>query len=111
MANPFTAQDLAFDEETFSGTARLFPLPNLVLFPHVVQPLHVYEERYREMVVDALASDKLVTMAVLKPGWEIDYESRPAIESIGCLGKIVAHWLTIGSRTVALICCCWACGE
>src|SRR4051794_5768632 len=31
----------------FSGLARLFPLPNLVLFPHVVQGLHVFEPRYR----------------------------------------------------------------
>ena len=29
----------------FSGTVRLFPLPNLVLFPHVVQGLHIFEPR------------------------------------------------------------------
>ena len=33
--------DLAFSSEEFSGRARLFPLPNLVLFPHVIQPLHL----------------------------------------------------------------------
>ena len=43
----------------FAGTARLFPLPNLVLFPHVVQPLHVFEPRYRQLTADALAGDRL----------------------------------------------------
>lgn len=89
--NPWNAQDLTFDESTFSGVGRIFPLPNLVLYPHVVQPLHVFEERYCEMVEDALAGDRLIAMAILEPGWEIDYEGRPPIAPIGCLGKIIAH--------------------
>jgi Lon protease-like protein len=88
---PWNAEDLDFDADTFSGVTRLFPLPNLVLYPHVMQPLHVFEERYREMVEDALAGDKLIAMAVLEPGWENDYESRPPIAAYACLGKIVAH--------------------
>jgi Lon protease-like protein len=88
---PWNAEDLDFDADTFSGVARLFPLPNLVLYPHVMQPLHIFEERYREMVEDALAGDKLIAMAVLKPGWEQDYESRPPVSPYACLGKIVAH--------------------
>jgi Lon protease-like protein len=87
----WNAPDLEFDAETFSGVARLFPLPNLVLYPHVMQPLHVFEERYREMVEDALAGDKLIAMAVLEPGWEGDYDSRPPVSQYACLGKIVAH--------------------
>jgi Lon protease-like protein len=88
---PWNAEDLDFDADTFSGVARLFPLPNLVLYPHVMQPLHIFEERYREMVEDALAGDKLIAMAVLEPGWENDYESRPPVAPYACLGKIVAH--------------------
>jgi uncharacterized protein len=88
---PWNAEDLDFDADTFSGVARLFPLPNLVLYPHVMQPLHIFEERYREMVEDALASDKLIAMAVLEPGWEQDYDSRPPVAPYACLGKIVAH--------------------
>lgn len=88
---PWNAEDLDFDADAFSGVARLFPLPNLVLYPHVMQPLHIFEERYREMVEDALAGDKLITMAVLEPGWERDYESRPPVAPYGCLSKIVAH--------------------
>jgi Lon protease-like protein len=88
---PWNAEDLDFDADTFSGVARLFPLPNLVLYPHVMQPLHIFEDRYREMVEDALAGDKLIAMAVLEPGWEDEYDSRPPIAPYACLGKIVAH--------------------
>lgn len=89
--NPWDAAELSFNASTFSGVVRLFPLPNLVLYPHVMQPLHIFEGRYREMLEDALAGDRLITMAVLKPGWETDYESRPPISSYACLGKVVAH--------------------
>ncbi|TWT48698.1 LON peptidase substrate-binding domain-containing protein [Botrimarina hoheduenensis] len=80
-----------FDESQFGGVARLFPLPGVSLFPRLVQPLHVFEERYRALMEDALADDGLIAMAVLKPGWEPDYPSRPALEPVACLGKIVAH--------------------
>jgi Lon protease-like protein len=88
---PWDATELDFDAATFSGVVRLFPLPNLVLYPHVMQPLHIFEERYREMLEDALAGDQLIAMAVLEPGWEADYDSRPPIEQYACLGKVVAH--------------------
>jgi ATP-dependent Lon protease len=89
--NPWEATELSFDASAFSGVVRLFPLPNLVLYPHVMQPLHVYEERYRELLCDALATDKLIAMSVLRPGWEQDYDSRPPISEFACLGKVVAH--------------------
>lgn len=88
---PWEAAELNFDARTFSGLVRLFPLPNLVLYPHVMQPLHIFEDRYREMLEDALAGDQLITMAVLEAGWETDYESRPPISEYACLGKVVAH--------------------
>jgi len=74
----------------FSGTARLFPLPNLVLFPQVMLPLHIFEPRYREMTEEALAGDRLIAMVLLKPGWEEEHEVRPALHPIVCLGRIVA---------------------
>jgi Lon protease-like protein len=74
----------------FDGTTRLFPLPNLVLFPYVIQPLHIFEPRYRQMTADALAGDRLISMVLLRPGWEESHEARPAVHAIGCLGKIVA---------------------
>jgi Lon protease-like protein len=104
--------DILFNGESFSGQARLFPLPNLVMFPHVIQPLHVFEPRYRELMQDALAGDKLIAMAVLAPGWENDYEGRPALRPVACLGRIATHerlpdgrfnMLLLGLRRVLLV--------
>jgi uncharacterized protein len=92
--NPWDATDLAnldFEAASFCGVARLFPLPNLVLYPHVMQPLHIFEERYREMLEDALADDRLIAMALLEPGYEQDYDGRPPIAEHACLGKVVAQ--------------------
>jgi uncharacterized protein len=72
----------------FGGTARLFPLPNLVLFPHVVQPLHVFEPRYRQMTADALDDDRLIALVLLRPGWEEDYHKRPPVHAVACLGRV-----------------------
>ena len=72
----------------FGGMVRLFPLPNLVLFPHVIQPLHVFEPRYRQLMEDALGSDRLMAIALLRPGWEDDYHKRPPIHPVVCIGRI-----------------------
>ena len=66
----------------------IFPLPNVVLFPNVFLPLHIFEPRYREMVADALKNDRMIGMALLRPGWQGDYEGRPAVYPIGCSGVI-----------------------
>jgi Lon protease-like protein len=71
-----------------SDLLPIFPLPNVVLFPNVFLPLHIFEPRYREMVADAVASDRLIGMALLKPKWEGNYEGRPPVYSIGCSGVI-----------------------
>ncbi|MDW8222607.1 MAG: LON peptidase substrate-binding domain-containing protein [Gemmatales bacterium] len=77
--------------EHFSGVVRLFPLPNVVLFPHALQPLHIFEPRYVEMTEDALASDRLIALVLLKPGWEPYYWAKPAIYDVACLGRIRWH--------------------
>lgn len=77
--------------EHFSGTVRLFPLPNVVLFPQVVQPLHIFEPRYRQLTVDALADDRLIAPVLLRPGWDADYDGRPAVQPVLCVGRIVAE--------------------
>jgi uncharacterized protein len=71
-----------------SELLSLFPLPNVVLFPNVFLPLHIFEPRYRAMTADALASDRLIGMTLLRPGWESDYEGRPPIYAVGCSGVI-----------------------
>jgi len=69
----------------------LFPLPNVVLFPNVFLPLHIFEPRYREMVADAVASDRMIGMVLLRPGWEHDYEGNPPVYPIGCSG-VITHF-------------------
>ena len=66
----------------------LFPLPDVVLFPGVFLPLHVFEPRYRAMVGDALQGDRMIGMALLMPGFEEQYEGRPPIYAVGCAGVI-----------------------
>jgi|SRR5438067_3433060 len=73
-----------------SDLLPLFPLPNVVLFPNVFLPLHIFEPRYREMVADTAASDRMIGMVLLRPGWERDYEGRPPIYPIGCSG-VMTH--------------------
>jgi len=70
------------------ATLPLFPLPSVVLFPNVFLPLHIFEPRYRDMVRDALAGDRLIGMVLLRPGWEATYEGRPPVYPIGCAGLI-----------------------
>jgi Lon protease-like protein len=69
-------------------TLPLFPLPNVVLFPNVFLPLHIFEPRYRQMVNQALAGDRLIGMVLLRPGYEEEYERTPAIYGVGCAGTI-----------------------
>lgn len=71
-------------------TVPLFPLPDVTLFPNTTQPFHVFEPRYREMVAEALAGDSIIGMVMLQPGFESDYDGRPPVVAIGCLGVIVA---------------------
>lgn len=73
----------------FGGVARMFPLPNLVLFPNVVQGLHIFEPRYRQLAADALAGDHLVALALLKTGWEEGYDEAPEYEPVGCLSRVM----------------------
>lgn len=82
----------------FGGIARLFPLPNVVLFPSVIQPLHIFEPRYRQLTADALDSDRLICMALLQPGWESDPEGKPDVYSIVCLGRILDHQQLMDGR-------------
>jgi Lon protease-like protein len=71
-------------------SVRLFPLPNLVFFPGVMQPLHIFEPRYRQMTADALAGDRVIALVLPRSGWEKDYAGKPALYPVACAGRIVA---------------------
>jgi uncharacterized protein len=63
----------------------VFPLAGALLFPRAQLPLHIFEPRYRAMVRDSLAGDRLIGMIQPRgPG-----EPAPLFE-IGCLGRIGA---------------------
>lgn len=69
----------------------IFPLPETVLLPSEVLPLHVFEPRYRDMVRDALDTHRVIGMVMLKPGYESSYEGAPPVREIGCAGVIARH--------------------
>ena len=75
----------------FENRVRLFPLPDLVLFPGVVQALHIFEPRYRAMMEDALAGDRMLTLIRLEPPTATPDWGEKAIAATGCLGKIVSE--------------------
>ncbi|HUQ89484.1 MAG TPA: LON peptidase substrate-binding domain-containing protein [Vicinamibacterales bacterium] len=66
----------------------IFPLPTVVLFPNVFLPLHIFEPRYRQMVAESLAGDRIIGMVLLQPGYEDEYEGEPPIYTTGCSGLI-----------------------
>lgn len=68
----------------------LFPLPNVVFFPKTYLPLHVFEPRYRQMVADAASGGQCIGMALLKEGWEEQYEGNPPIFSVVCVGRLAS---------------------
>ncbi len=78
------------DEEL--SRLAVFPLPRAVLFPGAILPLHLFEPRYRQMMEDCVARGPMVmAIAMLAPGWESDYEGRPAIQPIAGVGRIGEH--------------------
>jgi Lon protease-like protein len=66
----------------------LFPLPEVVLLPGTLLPLHVFEPRYRAMVADALEADRTIGMTMLKPGSDAAAPA-PPIHRVGTAGEIV----------------------
>jgi Lon protease-like protein len=74
---------------TLPEIVPLFPLPNVVLFPRMPLPLHVFEPRYRAMVRDALRGARLVGMVLLRGDWRADYAGRPPIFATGTVGQVV----------------------
>lgn len=74
----------------FSGTIPLFPLSTVVFFPNTLLPLHVFEPRYKQMVHDVSRSERIIGMALLKPGWEANYYGNPEVFDVVGMGRIVS---------------------
>ena len=69
-------------------TIPIFPLEDVMLFPEMSVPLHIFEPRYKAMIADALKGNRVIGMVLLRPGYEKDYERSPSIFPIGCAGVI-----------------------
>ncbi len=90
---------MASSEETtqtirvnFARPMPLFPLHGVVLLPHAVLPLHVFEPRYRQMVEQALDTSGQVAMAMFEGDrWKLEYHGQPPIRPVVCVGQIVQH--------------------
>jgi uncharacterized protein len=68
----------------------IFPLPEVTFFPHTLLPLHVFEARYRAMVMDALERDRRLAIVRLRPGYEAAYAGKPAVHAVAGVGEIIS---------------------
>src|SRR6266567_2216926 len=76
------------DRDTLAALP-IFPLPNCVLLPGGLLPLHVFEPRYRELTRDSLAGHHLIGVARLRPGYEASYYGRPPVYERCGVGRII----------------------
>jgi Lon protease-like protein len=65
----------------------IFPLPNVMLFPNMALPLHIFEERYKRMVSDCLQGERLLGLFLLQRGWE-EEDAAPTPYDVGGMGRI-----------------------
>ena len=65
----------------------LFPLPNLVLFPHVAVPLHIFEERYKLMINRCIDQDEVFGLVLLHE--DAEQESESTIRRVGVTARVV----------------------
>ena len=82
-------RELGLDNPAALSSLAIFPLPNCVLLPGGLLPLHVFEPRYREMTKDCLAGDQLMGIARLRPGFESSYYGRPPVYERCGVGQII----------------------
>jgi Lon protease-like protein len=76
------------DRSQLPAIMPIFPLPNVVLIPNSSLPLFIFEERYKQMVRDCLQSDRYLSIALLKKGWE-QQTGPPRPHPIAGFGRII----------------------
>ena len=74
-----------------NGAVPIFPLPGVFLFPHQVIPLHIFEQRYRDMVRDLLDGPGRFVIAAPQVGERETEGCPPAVVPVGGLGEILRH--------------------
>jgi Lon protease-like protein len=65
------------------GALKIFPLPEVVVFPGTPAPFHVFEPRYRALVADALAGDRIMAVATLRSPGQSSLERAPVFPVAG----------------------------
>jgi Lon protease-like protein len=81
----------------------LFPLPDLILFPGVLLPLHVFESRYRQMIQDLLDQNgNLVMGTVLGPHRE-EMDGSPPVEAMAGIGQVENYQTLPDGRFLVLL--------
>src|SRR6185295_12077461 len=65
----------------------LFPLPNLVLFPQVAVPLHIFEERYKLMINRCIDQEAVFGLVLLHE--DAEHESESTIHRVGVTARVV----------------------
>ena len=73
----------------------VFPLDGVLLLPHGMLPLNVFEPRYLNMVDDVMAADRLIGMVQTQGGGE---PGRPNLAGTGCVGRITSFSETQDGR-------------
>jgi len=88
----------------FGKPMPVFPLTGVVLLPHAVLPLHIFEPRYTQMIEDALDGAGQIAMAVFQgQRWRQEYHGRPPIRPIVCVAQIVQHEKLVDGRYNVLV--------
>ena len=83
--------------KNFPKTIPVFPLSNFIIFPKTTVPLNIFEERYLNMVDDAMKSNKLIGM-IQPVKSRNENNDQPDLHKIGCLGKITSFRETNDGR-------------
>ncbi|NCG21011.1 MAG: hypothetical protein GWP91_18535 [Rhodobacterales bacterium] len=69
----------------------IFPLPNIVLLPGELLPLHVFESRYRALVAHCMAGEGVFGLATIRSSPQTENDANLAIHPVMGLGQIVQH--------------------
>lgn len=86
---PEAPDDRADRDDGRWARVPVFALPEYTLFPHTLVPFHVFEPRYKEMLDECLATERLMVVTGLRPGWEFE-EGPPRVHSVGGLGRVLS---------------------
>ena len=83
--------------KNYPKTIPVFPLSNFIIFPKTTVPLNIFEERYLNMVDDAMKSNKFIGM-IQPVKSKNENNELPDLHKIGCLGKIISFRETNDGR-------------